>query len=55
VLHRRLLSLLSWSVAAALAAPRDREALRAKARPHDWDTLAQRLVAAIERRLEAVA
>ena len=46
---------MTRAVAAALAAPRDREALRAKARAHDWDALAQRMVEAIERRLEAVA
>ena len=45
----------SWETAlgAALAAPAGREARRALARPHDWDVLAQRMVAEIERRLAA--
>ena len=41
------------AVRAALAAPRDPEACRALARPHDWDELARRMVEAIETRLTA--
>lgn len=44
---------MARAVAAALDVPRDREALRAMARPHDWDVLAARMVAEIERRLAA--
>jgi teichuronic acid biosynthesis glycosyltransferase TuaH len=44
---------MARAVEAALDAPRDREALRAKARSHGWDALAERMVSEIERRLEA--
>ena len=39
------------AVARALDAPRDAEASRALARPHDWDRLAARMVTEIERRM----
>ncbi|HVP14443.1 MAG TPA: glycosyltransferase [Terriglobales bacterium] len=39
------------ALARALDAPRDPEASRALARPHDWDRLAARMVAEIERRV----
>jgi len=38
------------AVGRALDAPRDPEASRALARPHDWDRLAERMVAEIEQR-----
>ena len=38
-------------VTAALDQPRDPEATRALARGHDWEALASRMVAAIERRM----
>jgi hypothetical protein len=44
---------MAQAVARALDAPRDREALRAIARPHDWDALAARMVSEIERRSAA--
>ena len=43
------------AVEAALDAPRDPERSRALARPHDWSTLAARMVDTIERRLAAVS
>ena len=44
---------MTAAVRAALAAPRDREAARSLARPHDWDRLAERMVNEIERVLGA--
>jgi glycosyltransferase involved in cell wall biosynthesis len=38
-----------------LECPRDREALRALARPHDWSGLARRMVHEIERRMAAAS
>jgi glycosyltransferase involved in cell wall biosynthesis len=43
------------AVERALAAPPDREARQALARPHDWSALAARMVAGIESRLGAAA
>lgn len=47
----------SWALALerALDAPRDVEARRALARPHDWSVLADRMVNEIERRLPPVS
>jgi len=42
---------MTLAVQRALDAPRQAEACRALARPHDWDTLAARMVDEIERRL----
>jgi hypothetical protein len=44
---------MTAAVRSALAAPRDPEAARSLARPHDWDRLAQRMVSEIERVLGA--
>jgi glycosyltransferase involved in cell wall biosynthesis len=46
---------MARAVEAALAAPPERESLRAVARAHDWDALACRMISEIERRLESVA
>ena len=43
------------AVERALDAPRDAEACRALARPHDWGVLARRMVDEMERRLAAAA
>ncbi len=43
------------AVQVALAAPADRAARQALARPHDWGALAQRMVEEIERRLASVS
>jgi teichuronic acid biosynthesis glycosyltransferase TuaH len=46
---------MAAAVAATLAAPRDRAALRERARPHDWSILALRMRETIEARLAAVS
>ncbi len=46
---------MARAVEAALDAPRDREALADRARPHDWGALAARMVEVIERRLDTQA
>ena len=46
---------MAAAVAVALDAPRDAAAARDLARAHDWEALAARMVAAIERRLECAA
>ncbi len=44
---------MALALGRALDAPRDRDACRALARPHDWSVLAARMVQAIEQRLAA--
>jgi glycosyltransferase involved in cell wall biosynthesis len=44
---------MAAAVERALRAPRDPEACRALARPHDWSALADRMVSELERRLAA--
>ncbi|MBI1798697.1 MAG: glycosyltransferase [Candidatus Eisenbacteria bacterium] len=43
------------AVRAALASPADAAARRSLARPHDWDALAERMVATLESRLSTVS